>query len=159
MKRPALVYSVEILLFLLLLGGVFLLAGPVSSRLDSALRKTRDTVLERIEAEAGLSFSYESMSPSLFRLIRIKNLVITDTKSDSELARISETEIRYSIFDLVRGNTEGSIREIMIRNATVEMDAEKNSGLLARFRSTGSSGEEGESSLFSGILDSALERI
>ncbi len=155
MKRPALVYSVEILLFLLLLGGVFLLAGPVSSRLDSALRKTRDTILERIEAEAGLSFSYESMSPSLFRLIRIKNLVITDTKSDSELARISETEIRYSIFDLVRGNPEGSIREILIRNAIVEMDAEKNSGLLARFRSTGSSGDKGESSLFSEILDSA----
>ena len=62
MKRPAVVYSVEILLFLLLLGGVFLLAGPVSSRLDAVLGNIRDTIFADIEEKTGLQFS---MNPCL----------------------------------------------------------------------------------------------
>lgn len=155
MKRPAVVYSVEILLLLLLLGGVLLLAGPVSARLDATLDKARDSLLNRLETETGLSFSYESMSPSLFRMIRIKNLVITDAINRTELARISDTEIRYSILDLVLGKPERAIREITIQNATIVMDAEKNQEILARFRASGDSGQEGTTPFFSQLLESA----
>lgn len=151
MKRPALTYIVEILLFLILLGGVFLLVGPVSSRLDHALQTTRDSLLLQLENKTGLLFSYESMSPSLFRSVRVKNLIVKDSTSNSIVARFPDTEIQYSIFELIFGNPEGSIREIHISNAILDIDEERNRAMLERFSRDGES--SGDSLLLSSIIE------
>ncbi len=152
MKRPALVYSVEILVFLLLLGGVFLLAGPVSSRLDAAIGTIRDDIFLQLEQKTGLTFSYESMSPSIFHSLRVHNLTITDSANSLVIATIDEADIAYRFIDLFSGKPASAIREISIRNSVISIDLDKNRSILDRFSSSDTG--DAEDSILSEILAS-----
>ncbi len=152
MKRPALVYSVEILLFLLLLGGVFLLAGPVSSRIDTVLGNIRDNVFSDLEERTGLQFSYEAMSPSIFNSLRVRNLSIIDSTNAMVLADIAEADVVYSFFDLITGNPAGAIRKISIKNASVSVDLDRNRSIIERLSASGTGTSDG--SVLSDIIES-----
>lgn len=152
MKRPAVVYSVEILLFLLLLGGVFLLAGPVSSRLDAILEHARDVFFQDLEERTGLQFSYESMSPSVFNSLRVRNLSIIDSTNSMVLAHIDEADIIYSFVELIAGNPAGAIRKINIKNSTVSIDLDRNRSIIERLSAPGTTKKD--NAILSSILES-----
>ncbi|HHU37286.1 MAG TPA: hypothetical protein GXZ47_08660 [Treponema sp.] len=126
---------------------------PVSARLDILLQKTRDNLYHRLEQETGLSFSYETMSPSLFRSLKLRNLIILDSENKSVIARISDVSITYSLFQLLTGNLAGSIREIIIKNGTVTLDSQRHKKMLERFVALGKA-SDGNSSMLPGVLDS-----
>lgn len=142
MKRPLYVYTLEILLFFVLLAGSFLLLAPVSKKLDSGIAEARNIVLGRMEKATGLKFSYSSMSPSILRSLRIKDLVVRDAENGSVIANISEVSITYSIRDILAGNVSRSIREIVIRNGTVSIDTGTNSAAIEQITKLAAKGSD-----------------
>jgi len=148
MKRPALLYSAEILLFIVLIAGAITLLAPVSRLLDRALDSLRNEVGTRLENATGLRITYSELSPSVFRSIRIKDLVVADAGNGVTLAKIADVSVTYSFFSLLRGKPAAGIREIVLENGYVLLDGSSNGDVIRRLRSisrTGStSGDAGD---------------
>lgn len=135
MKRPAIVNSLEILLLLLLLAGAILLLKPVSDSLNRTLAKGRDTLVSRIEDVTGLRVSYSSLSPSIFRSVRLNDLVLTDTASGLVVVSVSSVSVSYDFMALFRGDIPGMFREVVLENGFVGVDSEKNGVMLRKIQS------------------------
>lgn len=147
MKRPALVYSAEILLFIVLIAGAVTLLAPVSRLLDRALDSLRNEVGTRLENATGLRITYSELSPSIFRSIRIRDLVLADAENGSTLAKIADVSVTYSFFSLLRGKPAAGIREIVLENGSVILDESANRDVISRLRAfTQSSDESAETS-------------
>ena len=134
MKRPAHVYILEILLFLVLLASAFFFLAPVSKKLDSSIKDVQIKLLGQLEAQTGLSISYTSLSPSIFRSLTFQDLVIKDGESNIVIIKIHEVSVTYSLFEILRGNISGSLREIVIKNGSVSVDALANQSVIARLK-------------------------
>ncbi len=133
MKRPTLVFTIELLLFFVLVAGALLLLSPLSRRLENALIHFRDTVTAQVESSTGFGISYASLSPSIFSSLRITGLVITDAASGETVASLSNVTVSYDLFALMRGETEKALRGITIRNGSVTVDYLRNQALFERF--------------------------
>lgn len=128
------VYTLEFLLFLAFVGGSFLLLSPVSKRLDEAIAQVRDGLLTRMETKTGLQFSYSSLSPSILRSIKIRDLVIRDAGNGSVIASFSEVSVVYGFRQLITGDVAGAVRDIVIRDGAVTVDTAVNAGVIANLR-------------------------
>lgn len=157
MKRPAIVNSLEILLLFLLLAGAILLLKPVSDGLNRSIAKGRDTLVSRIEEVTGLRVSYSSLSPSIFRSVRLNDLVLTDTASDLVVVSVSSVSVSYDFMALFRGDIPGMFREVVLENGFVGLDSDKNGEMLKKVQSliagnsagkkSGGKGKSGENPL------------
>jgi len=132
MKRPALVYTLQFLLFLVLLASALFFLAPVSKKLDDNIKKVQAMVLENLEKQTGLSISYTSLSPSIFRAISLQDLVIKDGATDTIIAKIHQISVKYSLFEVLRGNLSGSLREVVISNGSISIDAVGNRSVIER---------------------------
>ena len=148
MKRPAIIHFMELLIFIILIAGSLLLLFPVSRQVDKSLLAVRESLLMRLESQTGLRFRYDSLSPSIFRSIRISGLVITDASSGSVIADISSISISCNIPALLMKNYGEAIRDITIENGTIRVDYERNRNtlmllkeLIAKKRKTGAGSE------------------
>lgn len=134
MKRTPLVYSIELLLFFVLLAGAILLAAPLSKRLDAGLARFRDSLMTQLESGTGLRFSCNALSPSIFRSIRLSQLVITDASNGSVLAQIADASISYNLWALIQGDTRNILREIVIKNGSVSIDLTNNQLFISKWQ-------------------------
>lgn len=121
-------------MFILLITGVFLLLAPVSRSLESALEATRERVIQEIEDTTALRLSYSSMSPSIFRALSLRNLVVTDAINGSILARIEEVSLSVYIPDLFTKGLLPSIRAVNLKNGYVTLDEFRNREVISRFQ-------------------------
>ena len=153
MKRPSYIYILEILLFFVLLAGAFLMLSPVSKKLDEGIADIRKIALEKLESETGLTFSYSSLSPSILRSLKFKDLVVRDALSGAEIARVSEVSITYSLREILAGNPAGALREIVVRNGIISLDTEANRSVFDRFSrlSSGPSATDGRNKTNSSV--------
>ena len=71
--------AIEILLLLLVIAGAFMIVKPAGRSLDRLLLASRDRLLESVYRQSGLVVRYGSMSPSLFRSVRIRDLSVADS--------------------------------------------------------------------------------
>lgn len=145
MKHPAIKKSIEILIFIFLLAGCLVMLFPLSRALDHALEKYRDSLLGSVEEKTGLRFSYESLSPSIFKSIRIKNLVVSDASNGSVIAEFASVTFSASIPALLAKDFGGAIREISIENGSVRADSVRNQNTLRLIRSLVTGAREGRS--------------
>jgi hypothetical protein len=130
MKRPAIIHFMELLIFIVLVAGSLLLLVPVSRQVDKSLLAVRDSLLSNLERQTGLRFRYDSLSPSVFRSIKISGLVITDATNGSVIADVSSVSISCSISALLTKNYGAAIRDITIENGTIKVDYVRNQNTL-----------------------------
>jgi translocation and assembly module TamB len=134
MKRPSYAYILELLLFLAFVAVSYFLLSPVSRRLDAGIANVRDGLLSRIETMTGLEFSYSSLSPSVLRSVKIRDLVVTDAANGAVVARVSEVSVVYGFRQLLAGDLAGAIREIVIRDGEISIDTKANAVALENIR-------------------------
>ena len=102
-------------------------------KLDDEIAGLRKLALEKLESKTALSFSYSSLSPSILRSLKFKDLVVRDTVSGRVIARIAEVSITYSLREILAGNPAGSLREIVVKNGSISIDTESNRAVFERF--------------------------
>lgn len=138
MIRSPTVRKIEILAFILLTVCAAIALVPISRAMDKALDDVRIGLVERLESETGLRISYESMSPSILKSIRIKNLVVSDASDSSVVASVSKVSVSYDLFALIRGDVSGMLKEIVLEDGSLGIDRAMDSQIISRLRSLGS---------------------
>ncbi len=142
MKRPRFFVAIEILLLLLVIAGAFMIVKPAGRSLDRLLLASRDRLLESVYRQSGLVVRYGSMSPSLFRSVRIRDLSVADS-GGAFSATFPDVEIAYGLSDLIGGKGVAALRKISLRGGNLMIDpaadATSWNRMKALFSSSGSS--------------------
>ncbi len=134
MKRPVLKFSVELLVFIVLLAVSGLLLKPVTVRLGHALERSRDTMTEALEQITGLRFTYRTLSPSILSSIKLADLVLTSAANGATIAKIQKVELKYNLIDLLFGNFDTAFSSITLENGFVDADLVSDPELLNRLK-------------------------
>ena len=77
-------------IFIFLLIATLALVRPVYLRIEESLSSLEKNLTEELEEKTGLAFSYQSLSPSLFVGVNIKNLAVYDAGRKNRVLRSEE---------------------------------------------------------------------
>lgn len=134
MKRPWLRYSIEFLIFACLVAGALLLVRPVSSRIEAGLSRVRDGLVADLERETGLLFSYDRLSPSIFRSLRFSGVRLVDARSGAKVVEARVLTVRYNLFSLLFGSPVLALDGAELEDAQVRIDANANKEVLSKLK-------------------------
>jgi|GEM_PF-1279046 len=145
MKRPWLRYSIEFLIFACLVAGALLLVRPISSRIEAGLSRVRDGLVADLERETGLLFSYDRLSPSIFRSLRFSGVRLVDARSGTKVVEARVLTVRYNIFPLLFGSPVLALDGAELEDAQVRLDANANKEVISKLKVLLSGGGESDS--------------
>ena len=123
--------NIKILVFLTLVVGTALILRPLQITLRDNMVAARDNFIHATEESTGLRLHFSSMGPSIFGTLDIRNILLL-REDDSVFLSMSRMRFSFSLFDLIRGNTLGAFRNVTIDNPLLNLDFEKDAGLLER---------------------------
>ncbi len=117
--------------------------------LSARMAEVKSQTMAALEAMIGRSITYGDISPSFFRALLVRDLVILDTPGSSKpLLSIRQIRVSYSLFRLLEtGDAVSSIREIQFLNTGISLDVDRDKdvldllGRLARPQGQGAAGE------------------
>ena len=122
----------EILLFLIFM----ILSSPLiylfNQHLDRNMNELKSKAIEVLEARLGREISYESISPSVFGFIAVRELRI-HSFSDPEavLLHINKVKIYYNLFNLLLTKDPlSSLTEVRLANSRFLIDSERDKEIL-----------------------------
>lgn len=123
-----LVQGIAVLVFTAALITVFI---PLSNEADRRLEALKLDIVGLLEQKTGRRISIESISPSVFRFVEIRDLSIYDGEDrNNVLLTIDRVRVHYDIFRLFSGDPLSSIREISFENSHFTFDTEQDEDLL-----------------------------
>lgn len=132
MKSRILKIGISSILFFSMIFASLVLVRPVIHGFTQKLETYRDKVLSMVEAKTGLRISYDSLSPAILSVFRIKGIVVSDVKTENTLLSIHKAQISYSIPKLLSGDVQGAFSKLSISGIELEYDGVKNSHLLEK---------------------------
>ena len=106
--------SLSVLLFLILLGGVYAIIRPLHAFINSTIARYEQTVREKLSETLGIDVSYRSLSPSILTGIHVNGIEITDAETGGSILKIRDGVIRYNIFKLLTGNVETAFSKLSL---------------------------------------------
>ncbi len=128
--KPSLRYKLEFCLFLcIIIFSLFSFRFLIRS-LEKKIVSIRDGVLSELEDTYRIRFTYESLSPSIFRSISLRNVTIYDAVHNSELASFEDFSIQYRFLALLGGNSREVVRGVVIKNGFFRFDTAAHTELL-----------------------------
>ncbi|HET6451537.1 MAG TPA: translocation/assembly module TamB domain-containing protein [Spirochaetia bacterium] len=103
-------------------------ARELDLALTARMEALKTGVLKTLETMAGRTISYGEISPSLFRRISVRELVINDSQDPPHpLLTIHEVQVFYSLFHLLFSQDPvGAIREVRLMNSRFTVDMERD---------------------------------
>ncbi len=112
--------------------------------LTKKMRFIKSEVVALIEKTISRKVTYESISPSIFRYLEIRNLIIyRKGTSGTPLIRIRRIRLNYSIVKLLKTKSiADSLRKIVIINSRFEIDLDRNRDILKFLADIQASGSE-----------------
>ncbi|HEQ72022.1 MAG TPA: hypothetical protein ENN69_05995, partial [Spirochaetia bacterium] len=121
-----------------LLGAGCLFAGIMlglllfSALTHSVMAGIKEGLLEEFENETGYTLSYRSVSPSFLRFLEIRDMVVCKAGGETpEIARFQQLRFYYNFFDILfAADKIKSVERIELERATVDVDAERDAGLI-----------------------------
>ncbi|MBN2442243.1 MAG: translocation/assembly module TamB domain-containing protein [Spirochaetales bacterium] len=113
---------IEILFFIPLIIIGFILYYYIDSEVSTRMDRLKDNILEYMEKQLGRKIKYESISPSIFMYLEIRDLkIFSFVSQEDELFRIKNIKIKYNIFSLLfTRDPLMSISEINISNTLLK---------------------------------------
>lgn len=109
-------------LFILMLVAAVAILRPVYVRVGQALSSLEKELVEKAENTIGLSFSYQSLSPSILSAINIKGIEVSDKASGRKLVEVRKVTVAYNFLDFFSAHPTYAIRSVTINGVTVEYD-------------------------------------
>ncbi|MGL4982785.1 MAG: hypothetical protein ACRC4W_08050 [Treponemataceae bacterium] len=117
--------SVVLVIFLFSL----LILPPLYNKVTQFLNNEKNALLSYLEDQFSISFSYESLSPSLLSGIRLRNFTITDTSSQTRVVHLNSFYVKYNLFQVLKNGMFQSIDAIILDGGVIRYDKNKNAVL------------------------------
>ena len=122
MKKLSLITKISIAIFLIILTVALALSVPVFKRLEKIVDKYALKFTDQVNEATGLTFSYESISPSIFAYLGIKGIKISESNG-RVLSEIKSVNIKYKLVPLLKGRFDSIIKGVTVDGITVDIDA------------------------------------
>lgn len=124
----------EIIIFVSIVGISLLVFKPLSAKIEGLISSLRADLILSLEEYTGLTIDYESVSPSIFRNILIRNVNVYDSRQKEKIGSVGQVLIKYNIFSLLTGDYDNLIDYVKIHNGSAFLDINKNAEALAKIR-------------------------
>lgn len=118
----------SLLLFSFLIAGTTALFIPLQNRIDGFMETFQERTLASLEERFGYSVSYERIRPTILVSLEIFNVRLGG--DEDPLLDMRRLLVRYNLLKLLRGDIESAVREVVIINAALTVDAERDSRLF-----------------------------
>ena len=123
---------IEILILLAIVSLGALFVHVIGVRLDRGMQRLKTEAIALLEAKIGRRISYQSISPSVFGFLGIRDLIVYSQEDPRDiLLRINRVTVYY---DLIRFLTTRSVAlslsEIRIANSYFDIDYEEDRELI-----------------------------
>lgn len=108
---------------------------PLSNEADRRLEALKSDIIGLLEQKTGRRISIESISPSVFRFVEIRDLSIYSGEDRHDvLLTINRVRVHYDIFRLFSGDPLSSVKEISFENSHFSFDTEQDEDLVEMLR-------------------------
>ena len=132
MKSRFLKVGVCILIFFSLICVSNLLFRPVYERLGKTFEGALVFLGEKVRDEFGLEISYENISPSILRGIRVTGISISDSKTRAPVAGVRSASVSYSIPALLKGDFSHALKHVSLRDVDISVVEGKNDSWIEK---------------------------
>lgn len=133
MTKHSLRLLVEIIIIFFLLAGVLFVIVPVYTKTYAQLCEVRDSAIQILQDETGLKLTYDYMSPSIFKKIKLRNVKIIDSFSGVELLEVRDFSVYYDIVQLASGKPWTAFKNISLDGGKIFWSKIKNKTLAESF--------------------------
>lgn len=113
---------------------ILLLAPVVRQLLEQQFADVRGEVTASLTQQLGRSFSYDRLSPSVFRNLEIYGLEIDGPRG--ETLRIDRAQASYSLLAILTGDVQNVVDRLIIRQAFLEIDFTRDREFIENVRET-----------------------
>lgn len=156
MTKKKLQLAVEIFLIFLILGGVSLVYMPVYRQTMESLETAKNQFFSLIEEASGLSISYSSMSPSIFKQITLRDVEVYDVSSGTRLLFVRNFSVKYNPAKLMGEKPYLAFEEFSLNSGTLAWSDGLNSHIGERIAGLGFSGESDSTGENPGIFSAGV---
>ena len=102
MKTRILKTGIGSLIFIFLIFCIAALLQPVYKRITQAVSDKAESFRAEVESRTGLTFSYDSLSPSILSAFNIKGIVVSDVETGKKIVSIRKLVLTYDLFKNAR---------------------------------------------------------
>ena len=121
-------------IFIFLLIATLALVRPVYLRIEESLSSLEKNLTQMLEEKTGLSFSYQSLSPSVFIGVNVKNLTVCDAGTKNKVLSIKRARLTYNVSGFFSKNPLVALDELVLNGVSVEYDAMKDSAFNSKIK-------------------------
>lgn len=122
------------LIFILLFCTLLSLVTPFYRKITSEIKKIEDEISLSLQEKTGLSFSYGSLSPSIFSSLNINDISVFDSETERKILSIKRASLSYKFMDLVKTKSLDAVTGLTLNGVSVELDSVKDSQTLIRLK-------------------------
>jgi translocation and assembly module TamB len=126
---------IQIIVFLIVTGITAFLFVPVQNTIEEKLSGLRVDAIAYLENVLGRTISYDEVSPSFFRSIKIRGLTVYGSeRPETPLLKIRQVRIYYRLFPLLLGDPIDAVYQIRIENSEIEINEENDADIIKLVR-------------------------
>jgi len=122
----AMVKIFSLTLFLAVSGALYF---PIQAFVERKTAEAKREIVDFLESRIKRKIAYESISPSIFRYVEIRNLSLTDAQG-GRLTTIKKLRVHYDVFSLIGRKGGPGISEISVENSSLEFDLRRDRDLI-----------------------------
>jgi translocation and assembly module TamB len=146
MSRKIVHYIAQTLIIAALLVATAFALRPLQHFIHDRMVALKHQIVLDLESATGRAISYSSISPSIFRYIEVRDLVIYGKPGERDrLLQVKRLKIYYDIFALIGGNIASAVDNITVENTHLVLDTRRDQDVI-RFISSLTSGTTSGSS-------------
>ncbi|MFP4425792.1 MAG: translocation/assembly module TamB domain-containing protein [Spirochaetaceae bacterium] len=112
--------------------GLLLLTPAARNLLYRQFDDVRSRITASLTEQLGRPFSYERLSPSVFRNLEIYGLEIEGPQGDT--LRIDRARVSYSILAIIRGDVQEVVERLILHRAYLEIDFTRDRAFIENVR-------------------------
>ena len=155
MKSKVVKIGVSSILFFSMILVTLALVRPAIRGFSQQLEAYRTEFLAMVESKTGLVVSYDSLSPAILSVFRIKGIEVCDGETKIPVLSIRKANLSYNLLRLLSGDIQGAFSKLTISGITLEYDAMKSSRVVEKLMTLLSS--SGENSLETSSTEKTAE--
>ncbi|MCI1209232.1 MAG: translocation/assembly module TamB [Treponema sp.] len=130
MKFPSFKTSFGGTVFILLILAALAFVRPAYKRLENFITVKAESYRTLLESKTGITFSYDSLSPSILSALRLKGIVLSDVASGKRLLSVKNLVFSYNLPKLLRGSPADSLENLSIDGLDLEWNGTDEQKLI-----------------------------
>ena len=132
MKNIKKIRIIEIIIFLAIVVSSLIVFYPAAKALEKQLVYVRDKLIKTVEDEFEIKITYESISPSFFDRIKIRDVTIYNAATNEKIAHFSLLYIDYRLISLIKKDFTSIVASLGVYDGLIDFNIEKNKNILKK---------------------------